>query len=122
MFKYFTVFIILFLSITEASSEIVDSVEILKIDDTGSTINIHFKITTQRGLANKKYIRQNNQHKCLLFDEKGHTAGRSKGKADAVYIDLDHHARKKIESANIICKSKVGGQLFTNKIDFKIEK
>ncbi len=40
MFKYFTIFIVLFLSISEASSEIVDNVEILKIDDTGSNINI----------------------------------------------------------------------------------
>lgn len=122
MFKYFTVFIVLFLSASEASSEIVDSVEILKIDDTGSNINIYFDITTHRESGNKKYIRQNNQHKCILVDDNGHKAGVSKGRSDAVYIYLDRHARKKTEGARMTCYSRVGGKLFTNKIEFKIEK
>lgn len=122
MLKYMTVLAILFLTISKASSQIVDSVEILKIDDTGSNINIHFDIKTHREPGDKTYIRQHNQHKCLLFDDNGHKAGRSKGKADTVYIFLDRHARTKTDGAKIVCTSKVGGKLFTNKIEFKIEK
>jgi len=120
MFKHFIIVTFL-IGMLEASTDIVDSVEILEVHDRGTNINIIFDIKTHRGVSNKKYIRKDNKHKCFLFDTNGHMIARSKGKAIATYIYLHRNARQSISSASIVCSSKVNGKVYKNRMRVELK-